>query len=147
MSEDAIECEIFIRAGVERVWALVSKTGFWIGDELRFDVEAREGESAVIEVARRGRFPVLVERLEPPRYAAYRWASAFPGDAPTASNSTLVEIRLVERDGGVLVRLRESGFAALGERSFGPGSREDNIAGWAMQFERLRIAGEGALAR
>jgi uncharacterized protein YndB with AHSA1/START domain len=147
LSDDAIEREIFIRAGIEHVWRLVSKTGFWIGDELRFDIEAREGETAVIEVVRRGRFPVRVERLEPPRYAAYCWASAFPGAEPDASNSTLVEFRLVEQDGGVLVRFRESGFAALRGRALGPGSRRDNVKGWARQLERFRRTGEGIVVR
>ena len=144
---DAIEREIFIEAGIERVWSLVSKTGFWVGDGLRFDVDAKEGETVALDAGAYGRFPVRVERLDPPRYAAYRWASAFPGVAPTAANSTLVEIILVEWEGGVLLRLRESGFASLsGGRDFRTAKRDDNVAGWAMQLERLRLAGEGVAA-
>jgi uncharacterized protein YndB with AHSA1/START domain len=145
---DAIEREIFIEAGIERVWSLVSKTGFWVGDGLRFDVDAKEGETVALDAGAYGRFPVRVERLDPPRYAAYRWASAFPGAAPTAANSTLVEITLVEREGGVLLRLRESGFAGLaGTRGFRTARRDDNVAGWAAQLGSLRRVAEGVPAR
>ncbi len=144
VTDDAIEREVFIRAGIDRIWSLVAKTGFWVGDELRFDTEAVEGDTVVMDAGAHGRFPVRVERLEPPRYAAYRWASAFPGADPTAANSTLVEITLAEQDGGVLLRLRESGFAGLaGTVAFRDARRADNVAGWTEQLERLRGVGEG----
>jgi uncharacterized protein YndB with AHSA1/START domain len=146
LTANAIEREIFIHADIDHVWSLVSKTGFWIGDELRFDASAREGELAVIDTAEYGRFPVRVDRLEPPRYAAYRWASGFPGADPTEANSTLVEFTLIEQDGGVLLRLRESGFATLaGTQDFRAARRDDNVAGWKAQLDRLRRVAEGAL--
>lgn len=144
MGGDVIEREIFIRAGIDHVWSLVSKTGFWVGDEPRFDLAAREGETVIIEAAGHGHFPVLVARLEPPRYAAYRWASAHPGAAPTATNSTLVEFTLIEQGEGVLVRLRESGFATMaGAADFRAARRAENVAGWATQLAHLRRAAEG----
>jgi uncharacterized protein YndB with AHSA1/START domain len=125
----------------------VSKTGFWVGEQLRFDVEAREGDVTVFDAGRHGQIPVRVERLEPPRYAAYRWASAFPGEQPVAHNSTLVEFTLEEHAGGVRLRFRESGFAALAST---PAARQaaldDNRGGWTAQLERLRAAAEGAAA-
>lgn len=144
MTNNAIEREIFIRSDIGHVWSLVSKTGFWVGDEPHFDVTADEGETAVIETARYGHFPVRVERLEPPRYAAYRWASGFPGEQLSAANSTLVEFTLVEQDGGVLVQVRESGFAELaGTPEFRAARYADNTAGWAAQLDGLRRAAEG----
>lgn len=141
MTADAIEREIFIRAGIDHVWSLVSKVGFWIGDELRFDLDAVEGETVVVETERYGRFPVRVDRLEAPRYAAYRWASSAPGSIPTDENSTLVEFRLVEQEDGVLVRLRESGFATLACGAEARRSVYDaNVAGWRQQLERLECA-------
>lgn len=148
MTDDTIEREIFIRAAIDRVWWLVSKTGFWVGDDLHFDREAAAGETAVIETAQYGRFPVHVDRLEPPRYAAYRWASGFPGADLSETNSTLVEFTLVEQDGGVLLRLKESGFARLtGDPAFRDARRDDNREGWAAQLERLRHAAEGLLVQ
>lgn len=144
MTSNAIEREIFIQADIGHVWSLVSKVGFWIGDDLHFDVEAREGELATIDTATYGSFPVRVDRLEAPRYAAYRWASKFPGDLPTDDNSTLVEFRLVEQDGGVMVYLKESGFEALaGGDQVRESAYSDNVRGWELQLERLRDAAAG----
>jgi len=145
---DAIEREIFIRADIDHVWSLVSKTGFWVGDDLHFDADAKEGETVVIDTVQYGRFPIRVDRLEPPRYAAYRWASRFPGAEPTVANSTLVEFTLVEQDGGVMLRVKESGFATqAGTQAFRDAKRDDNVAGWAAQLERLRRVAEGAPVR
>jgi hypothetical protein len=49
MTSDTIEREIFIMSTIDHVWSLVSKVGFWVGDDLRFDTEAREGELVVID--------------------------------------------------------------------------------------------------
>lgn len=147
MTDDVIEREIFINAGIDHVWSLVSRTGFWIGDDLHFEVEATVGETVVIDTATYGRFPVRVEHLEPPRYAAYR-ASGSPDEDPTETNSTLVEFTLVEQEGGVTVRLRESGFANLsGTQASRDAQRDDSVAGWATQLERLRSVAEGIQAR
>jgi len=141
MSENAIEREIFIRAGIDRVWSLVSKTGFWVGEQVHFDVEASEGETVVIDTDKYGSYPVLVTRLDAPRYAAYRWASAFPGESPTDSNSTLVEFTLSEREDGVLLQFRESGFAGI---TGGIKKYEDNVEGWTHQLAALQSVAEGA---
>jgi uncharacterized protein YndB with AHSA1/START domain len=148
MTVDTIEREIFINAEIGRVWSLVSKTGFWVGEELRFDTEAREGETVVMETEKYGSYPVRVERLEPPRYAAYRWAPGFSGAELTDANATRVEFTLVEQDGGVMLRLKESGFASVaGDEAFRDANRADNVEGWAAQLERLREVAEGVPQR
>lgn len=137
-TDDVIEREIFIEAGIDHVWSLVSRAGFWVGEELHFGVEAAVGDIALVDAGRHGRFPVEVVRLDPPRLAIYRWASAFPGAPLSRTNSTLVEIRLVELRGGVLLRLRESGFSKLeGGQDFRAARRADNIEGWAGLLEKL----------
>ena len=149
MTDDAIEREVFIRADIGHVWSLVSKAGFWIGDELHFEAEAGVGETVVVDTGRYGPISVRVDRLEPPGYAAYRgWVGAFPAVEPNATNSTLVEFTLVEQDGGVLVRVRESGFATLaGSQAEREAQRDANVAGWASQMELLRRVAEGAQSR
>lgn len=143
MTNDAIEREIFIGSDITRVWSLVSKAGFWVGDALHFETEASEGETVVIETEQYGRFPVRVDRLDPPRYAAYRWASGYPNADLTDTNSTLVEFTLVEQNGGVLLRLRESGFAGIdGTDDFRLARWTDNVGGWNLQLDRLREISE-----
>ncbi len=81
MSEDRIERETLIAAPLERVWSLVAEPGFWVADKASLPgTVAREGESMVAKNAEYGEFPVRVEKVEPPTYLAYRWASAFPGE-------------------------------------------------------------------
>lgn len=140
MNNDVIEREIFIKAGIERVWSLVSKAGFWVGEELHFEHSLAEGETVTIETEQWGSFPVVVETLDAPRYAAYRWASGFAGHAPTDENSTLVEFTLTERDGGVSVHLKESGFAAI---AGGENGYKDNSDGWNQQLAALQSVAEG----
>ena len=147
MTPDTIRSEIFIEAGIDHVWSLISRTGFWIGDDLCFDHDGREGEIVLVETAMYGRFPVLVERLIPPRYAAFRWTSSFPGAMPEPGNSTLVEFTLIEQENGVLIRVKESGFAdLLTSPEIREARRADNVRGWTSQLELLRQAGESTVA-
>ena len=59
-----------------------------------FDIEGKPGETINREAGEYGTFPVKVENLDPPRYAAFRWASAYAGADLTPTNSTLVELSL-----------------------------------------------------
>lgn len=147
MSHDVIEREVFINAGIDHVWSLVSKNGFWVGEELHFEVEARVGETAEFDVPNYGRFPVRVEQLDPPHYAAYRWASAYPGQELSDENTTLVEFMLSEQDGGVKVQVRESGFDKLSPPDFREARYNENVGGWEGQLEALRRVAEGVRAK
>jgi uncharacterized protein YndB with AHSA1/START domain len=142
-ARDRIEREITIDAPVERVWALVTEPGWWVGEgEESGKTRRHEGGLDVIE-SRHGSFPVRVEALEPTTYVAYRWASGFPGQIPAEGNSTLVEFWLTEKDGGTLVRVAESGFASLAVTDeVRDGSIEGNTKGWAQQCELLRTRSE-----
>ena len=54
----------------------------------------------------------------------------------------------MEQGDGVLLRLEESGVAALaGTLDFRAARRDDNVAGWASQLGRLRRATEGVSGR
>ncbi|MDN3351509.1 SRPBCC domain-containing protein [Actinomadura sp. DC4] len=144
---DRIEREISIDAPLDRVWGLVSEPGWWVGEgEDSGRQRRREGGLDVID-SRWGSFPVRVETVEPQTYVAYRWSSTAPGEVPSETNSTLVEFWLSERDGGTVVRVAESGFAALAltdeerESAF-----EGNTGGWAGQCDLLRTRAERVVA-
>jgi uncharacterized protein YndB with AHSA1/START domain len=135
---DTIEQSVVINAPIEKVWSFVSKTGWWAGPQVRFDLEANPGETIEREAGEYGFFPVRVETLDPPKYAAFRWASAYPKQVLTETNSTLVEFSLTTTDDGVLVAVKESGFASLeGDHPFIAEQFANNSEGWAMQLQAL----------
>jgi uncharacterized protein YndB with AHSA1/START domain len=143
--EDRIERETLIEAPIDRVWALVSEPGWWAVPD-RGEVAgtvAREGETMVSRNEAHGDFPVRVERVEPPTYVAYRWASAFPGQALRDDNSTLIEFTLADEDGKTRLRVVESGFGALvGGDELRRKALEDNTGGWAEEIANLKARAE-----
>lgn len=140
MSEDRIEREILIDAPLERVWTLVAQPGFWVADEASLTgTVAREGESMVARNPEYGDFPVRVEKVEPPAYLAYRWASAFPGEGLTDGNSTLVEFTLAPEGSGTRLKVVESGFAALaGSEELRAKAVRDNSGGWPQVLDAFK---------
>ena len=132
---DRIEREILIDASIERVWRLVSEPGWWIGDGDRSAQEiSREGDLVIVDDPRYGRYLVLPVSTDAPHHVSYR-SSPSSGQAPGEGTSTLVEFVLAEQGGGTLLRVIESGFAALAL----PAERraamlEDNIDGWEQQL-------------
>ncbi|MGY0231754.1 SRPBCC domain-containing protein [Longispora urticae] len=132
MSEDRIERETLIQASLERVWTLVAQPGFWVADPASLPgTVAREGESMVAHNAQYGDFPVRVEKVEPPTYLAYRWASAYPGEELRADNSTLVEFTLTPEGTATRLRVVESGFATMaGSEDLRERALRDNSGGW-----------------
>ncbi|MFI6981118.1 SRPBCC domain-containing protein [Embleya sp. NPDC050154] len=144
MSEDRIERETLIEASLERVWALVAEPGFWVADKASLPgTVAREGESLVAKNPEYGDFPVRVEKVRPPTYLAYRWASAFPGEELREDNSTLVEFTLSTEGDKTRLRVVESGFASLGgsEELRGKALR-DNSGGWPQELDALKSRAE-----
>lgn len=144
MSEDRIERETLINASLERVWSLVAEPGFWVADEASVaGTVAVEGTSIVAKHSEYGEFPVRIEKVDPPKYLAYRWASAFPGEELREDNSTLIEFTLTEEGGQVRLRVVESGFAALaGSEELRAKAVQDNSGGWPQVFDAFRKRAE-----
>lgn len=89
--------------------------------------------------AQYGDFPVRVEKVDPPTYLAYRWASAFPGQELSEDNSTLVEFTLTREGDKTRLRVVESGFAALaGSEELRERALKDNTGGWPQVLDAFR---------
>lgn len=144
MSADRIERETLIEASLERVWSLVTEPGFWVADPASLPgTVAREGESMVAKNAEYGDFPVRVEKVEPPTYVAYRWASAFPGQELREDNSTLVEFTLTPEGDKTRLRVVESGFATLtGSEELRGQAVKDNTSGWPQVLDAFKTRAE-----
>ncbi|GAA2366868.1 toxin [Catellatospora methionotrophica] len=144
MSEDRIERETLIEASLERVWELVAQPGFWVADKASLPgTVAREGETLLAKNPHHGDFPVRVEKVDPPTYLAYRWASAFPGQELREDNSTLVEFTLTAEGHATRLRVVESGFASLAApEELRSGAVRDNSGGWPLELEALKARAE-----
>ncbi|MET7861464.1 SRPBCC domain-containing protein [Streptomyces sp. NPDC005318] len=148
MSEDRIERETLIGAPLARVWTLVAEPGFWVADKASLPgTVAEEGASMVAKNAEYGDFPVRVEKVEPPTYLAYRWASAFPGEELREDNSTLVEFTLTPEGDKTRLRVVESGFATLaGSEELRGRAVKDNTGGWPQELDALKARAEESSA-
>lgn len=140
---DAVERSIDIEADAARVWALISRPGWWIndGEILQNACIEQRGDWHVIRDPRHGAFAVQVVRLEPPGFASFRWKR---GEPEEAAASTLVELSVVERPGGVRLTVVESGFAQLSDdRDAWTAFRAGNSEGWRIELD----AAASSLAR
>ena len=141
---DRIEKSIRIEAPAERVWALIAEPGWYINDgmivEHRID---RDGDMSTVHDPVHGAFLFRTVRLEPPRYAAFRWIA--DADDPD-KGSTLVEFRIEdEADGAVRLHLAESGFDSLPGGAVARRRRfDENSTGWDTELEAARVTTEGS---
>ncbi|WP_447007440.1 SRPBCC domain-containing protein [Saccharothrix isguenensis] len=144
MIDDRIERDTLIAAPLERVWSLVAEPGFWVADQGSIaGTVAKEGESVVARNQEFGDFPVRVEKVEPPTYVAYRWASAFPGQELREGNSTLVEFTLTAEGDKTRLRVVESGFAALSAADdVRADALKNNTTGWHQVFDAFKARAE-----
>jgi uncharacterized protein YndB with AHSA1/START domain len=145
MDYDRIEREIVIAAPVDRVWAVLTAPEHWLGEGDPAGFDLREGARIVLQVPGHGSYPMHIERVEPQRYLAFRWANRFPPTKPREGNSMLVEYTLTPEAAGAKTRLRvvERGFATLAvpddERRR---AAEDNTGAWEGVLDHVRKATE-----
>ena len=141
MSSDSIEREVQIDAPVETVWSIVTEPqniARWFASHA--EVDLRPGGDLLFRFDSGVDGKGTVEKVEPPHLFTFRWVSPEPGRDMAAAQGhfTTVEFSLQAAAGGTLLRVVESGFAAL------EGSEADNVAlaerhvgGWSMFLDRL----------
>ena len=114
---DRIEKRVVLRAPRSRVWrALVDadEFGAWFG--VRMHAPFTEGATVRGQITHPGYehvlMEVLVERIEPERYFAYRWHpyAIDPKTDYSKEPTTLVEFRLEDSGEGTALTIVESGF-------------------------------------
>ena len=138
-TEDRVEQEIYITSDLDTVWSLISRPGWWIndGDVDPEPVLREDGDLVVLEHPEWGDFALQVVERDEPRYAAFRWASA--PSAELGEAATLVELRLEQRVGGVMLMVAESGFTQLSDDpETATQQREHNAEGWSNELKAAR---------
>lgn len=137
MNEDRIERSIEINAPAEKVWELIVVPGWYINDgEIREHRIERRGELDIVHDPVHGAFPIRTLVLEPPRYAAFKWEPMEGTPDIPEGGATTVEFWIDERiDGGVVLRVVESGFATLGRSAEEQRKMvEENTSGWETEL-------------
>lgn len=129
---DRIERTIDIDASAEKVWALVSRPGWWINEEeVDPEPELREEDGLTVLVhPKYGEFRLRTLEADEPRYVAFHWVDNV---APEAG--TTVQFWIEPRDGGVTLKVVESGFENLRkDRAAIDHQIQENTQGWAIEL-------------
>lgn len=144
---DSIEKTILLKAPRSRVWRAITESeqfGAWFG--MRVDrpfapgttVKATMvGTTVDADVAKKQKeyagtpFEMVIERVEPETLFSFRWHPGPPGTDYAKEPMTLVEFRLAEAPGGVMLTVTESGFdkIPLARRAQ---AFNGNAEGWAI---------------
>ena len=150
MSDDRIEKAIEINAPAQKVWELIVIPGWYINDgEIRHHlIENHDDGLSIVHDPMHGRFPFRTIKLEPPRHAVFRWEPEPDPDEESSfapGGATLVEFWIEDRsDGGVLLRVAESGFASLVHTEAEQRRMvEQSAEGWEVELEAAKTYLEG----
>ncbi|HET6989113.1 MAG TPA: SRPBCC domain-containing protein [Kribbella sp.] len=111
----SVEREVYVEARPEVVWSAVTQPdGFarWYAFG-GAEIDLRPGGRLVMRWDEHGEYLGFVEKVEPGRRFAYRYA-VDPGVEPAPGNSNLVEFTLTPEGEGTRLRVVESGFERLG---------------------------------
>ncbi len=141
---DRIEREVLVAAPPERLWEVLTKPEHidrWF-EGMTTQVDLRPGGAMVLASEEFGKIDAVVEKVEPPRLFAYRWARH--PDTPVAEGTaTLVEFSLTPEGDGTRVRVVESGFTSTDAVKVDQARHaEANSQGWRQVLDNLRRHGE-----
>ncbi|TCC06150.1 SRPBCC domain-containing protein [Kribbella soli] len=111
---DSVEREVYVEARPEVVWAAVTQPEsfarwYAFGGA---EIDLRPGGRLVMRWDEHGEFFGFVEKVEPGRRFAYRYA-VDPGVEPAPGNANLVEFTLTPEGEGTRLLVVESGFERL----------------------------------
>ena len=132
--EISVEREIFIAASPETVFRFFVEPAFmarWFGKQHTLDPRPRG--IFRVEVGAGNFAHGAYTEITPHRRIVFTWGWEGRGDLPPGGS--LVEIELVSKNGGTLLRLRHSGLPQTAEAPFRP---KDHRKNWANYLARLR---------
>ena len=114
---DSVEREVYVEARPEVVWAAVTQPEtfarwYAFGGA---DIDLRPGGRLVMRWDEHGEFRGFVEKVEPGRRFAYRYA-VDPGVEPAPGKANLVEFTLTPEAEGTRLLVVESGFERLDDQ-------------------------------
>lgn len=148
METNTITRQILINADPQRVWdSLSDATEFGKWFRVKLDGPFVVGETTTGKMTYPGHEGIpwitVTEMMAPPRRFVFRWPDCAPDEKISAKTAWLtVEFSLEPQNGGTLVTVMETGFAALPENRRVSMLR-DNAEGWNIQIDSLKRYVEG----
>lgn len=148
MENDTIARQIHIDADRQRVWVALSdatKFGTWFHVKLDGPFVVGETTSGKVTYPGHEGLPwiTVTEVMEPPERFVFRWPDGAPEERFSPNTVWLtVDFTLTPQNGGTLVTVTETGFAALPEDRRISMLR-DNAEGWDIQTVNLKHYVEG----
>ncbi len=140
MVPDRIEREIVVAAPAERLWEVLTRPehiGRWF-EGMDVEVDLRPGGTMVLTNQEFGKFHAIVDKVEPPRRFAYRWAR-HPDTPVTDGTATRVEFTLTPEGNGTRLRVAESGFTGTDAVKVDQQRHaEANSQGWLQVLDSLQ---------
>jgi len=148
MENDTITRKIHINADQSRVWDALSDAkafGKWF--HVKFDGPFVVGEKTTGNTTYPGHEGIpwitVTEVMEPPSRFVFRWPDCAPDESIKPDTIWLtVGFTLTPQDGGTLLTVTETGFAALADDRRVSMLR-DNAEGWDIQTKNLKRYVEG----
>jgi uncharacterized protein YndB with AHSA1/START domain len=140
---DRIEKQVVLRAPRSRVWRALTDAdefGTWFG--VKLEAPFAQGATVRGQITHPGyehlTMEVLVERIEPERYFAYRWHpyAVDPQTDYSREPTTLVEFKLEETRAGTVLTIVESGFDRIPLARRAEAFRM-NEGGWTQQAQNI----------
>lgn len=140
---DEIVRSIRIDATADTVWGIVSEPGWFINDGEWAEHEiTTEGDVSRVVDPVHGEFSIRTVELDPPRRAVFRWLGGQVGSVDEFASNT-IEFTVEPRGGGVVLTVRETGFAGLSSDAVVRRQRfEENSAGWETELDLARRRAE-----
>ena len=144
---DEIRRSIHIDADARVVWEIIAEPGWFINEGSWAEHEiTTDGDVARVVDPVHGEFSLRTVTLEPPHRAVFEWLSGQAGEIAAGDPVNTVEFT-VEPDGtGVLLTVRETGFAALHDDAVVRRRRfEENSEGWVIELGLARDRAEARM--
>jgi uncharacterized protein YndB with AHSA1/START domain len=137
---DRIEREVVVAASPQRLWEVLTRPehiGRWF-EGMEPQVDLRPGGAMVLNSQEFGKIHCIVDKVEPPRVFAYRWAR-HPDTPVTEGTATQVEFTLTPEGEGTRLRLVETGFSRTDAVKVDQARHaEANNQGWRQVLDSLR---------
>ncbi|MGX1598284.1 SRPBCC domain-containing protein [Dietzia maris] len=140
---DEIVRSIRIDAEAQTVWGIVSEPGWFINDGEWSEHEiTTEGDVSRVVDPVHGEFSIRTVELDPPRRAVFRWLGGQVGSVDEFPSNT-IEFTVEPQGAGVVLTVRETGFAGLSSDAVVRRQRfEENSAGWETELDLARRRAE-----